>query len=222
MKPEKYCPHIKRTCPELPIARLPNRLAYLFDTSALIPYYRHDPDLEPKIKHLTEQRGLGRATLFIPNFCIAEVFNTFAKLRYRENILGDSEYDTLKEIFRDHIRHATLFYEYPLHIYHIYNVDYISPLEHQLDIGKEKEQFLSSFDILIIGMGIELVKKYGEENFRIITCDNRLSKICKHLRKLGEEAKKKYQIPNNIIYPQAINLLDCKIQQLPSVKGQKF
>lgn len=222
MKQEKFCPHLKKRCPEPPIANLPSRLAYLIDASALVPFYRHHQDLEPKINHLIEQRGLDRATLFIPNFCIAEIFNTFAKLRYRESQIDDTEYNKIKEIFRSHIRHATLFYEYPLHIYHIYNVDYISPFEHQWYIGEKRDWFLSAFDILIIGMGIELIKKYGDENFRIITCDERISKICEQLRKAGMEVKKKYQVPEHLIYPQSINLLKCNIRQLPVVKGQKL
>jgi predicted nucleic acid-binding protein len=199
---------------------VPSRIAYLFDASAIVPFYRHNPELEPKVNHLVNQHEMGRATLFMPNFCIAEVFNTFAKLNFRSQEIKKEEYDQMKNKFRSDIRRGRMFYEYPLHIYHIYNVDFISPFEHQLFIGKNKNEFLSTLDILIIGMGIELVNLYGNDNFRIITCDKRLAKICENLRKFDKEVKVKYNIPENIVYPQAIDLYSVDINQLPVVKGQ--
>jgi hypothetical protein len=203
------------------------RYLYLFDTCALINYYRKDPafpDIAAKFDYLFEQKGLNCATLFMPNFCIAEIFNTFARLRYRDNVIKNvEEYTIVKNAFRHQVRKGALISEYPLHIYHIYNADYIIPFEHQWDIGRFKQQHLSTFDILIIGMGIELVKHFGDDNVRIITCDSRLESLCTKLRQnVNDVIKEKYEIPKSVIYPQAINLKTVKKEELPSVEGQRL
>lgn len=204
-----------------------SRYIYLLDTCAFVNYFRKQPDypdIEDKLNHIIEQKGLGKATIFMPNFCIAEVFNTFARLRYRDNrIHNDTEYETVKNAFRHHIRRGALIAEYPLHIYHIYNTDYIIPFEHQWDTGIDQDRRMSTFDILIIGMGMELVRHFGDENVRIITCDGRIEMICSKLRKfVTDTIRERYGIPKNTIYPMAINLNIAKVEQLPAVEGQLF
>lgn len=201
------------------------RYIYLLDTCAYVNYLRklpEHPDLEAKMNHLIEQRGLGAATLFMPNFCIAEVFNTFGRFRYREGIIrSETDYEIVKNAFRNHIRRGVLISEYPLHIYHVYNADYVVPFEHQWNIGVDQSWRLSTFDILIIGMGIELVKHFGEENVRIVTCDNRIEMLCNSLRRnVTDTIREQYKIPRNVIYPMAINLNATGFEQLPYVKGQ--
>jgi len=171
-----------------------------------------------------QKLGMGYATLFMPNFCIAEVFNTLGRMRYREGIIrNEQEYDIVKNAFRHHIRRGALISEYPLHIYHIYNADYIVPFEHQWDIGEKQDWRLSTFDILIMGMGIELVKHFGDENVRIITCDRRIAMLCAKFReKISDTIREKYGIPKAVIYPQAIDLKTVAIGELPSLPGQKL
>lgn len=194
---------------------------YLIDTCAWVTYYRGDEKTKKWIDYVIEQKGLNRATLFMPSFCIAEVFNTFAKWRYREGLrLSEDEYVEIKNKFRDHIRKGALITEYPLHIYHIYNTDYVIPFEHQLE---PEQDTLSTFDILIIGMGIELVKHYGDFPIRILTADKRIAWLSEKLRGVVNDGiRKKYGIPNNIIYPQAVYLPTCEKTSLPYVKGQYF
>ena len=203
------------------------RYIYLFDACAFINYFRKSPgypDIEDKVNHIVEQKGLNQATIFMPNFCIAEVFNTLGRLRYREGVIkNDAEYSIVKNAFRHHIRRGALISEYPLHIYHIYNADYIVPFEHQWSIGPDQSWHLSTFDILIIGMGMELAKHFGDENVRIVTCDNRLEMICNKLRKnMNDSIREKYNIPKSVIYPIAINLNTVARENLPSTENQKF
>lgn len=193
---------------------------YLIDTCAWVTYYRGNEKTKKWLDYVIEQKGLNGATLFMPSFCIAEVFNTFAKWRYRgEDIkLNEDEYIGIKKKFRDHIRKGTLITEYPLHIYHIYNTDYIIPFEHQLE---PQQDALSAFDILIIGMGIELVKHYGDSPVRILTADKRIAWLSNKLREVVKEGvRKQYEIPDNIIFPQAIYLPECENKQILPVKGQ--
>lgn len=194
---------------------------YLFDTCAWVHYYKGEPKVKTLLDHIIEQKGLNKATLFMPSFCITEVFNTFAKWRYRgEDItINEDEYKGIKEKFRSHIRRGALITEYPLHIYHTYNTDYIIPFEHQWETHNGA---LSTFDILILGMGIELVKHYGDFPVRIITAEKRLAGIAKWLReKTAEGVRKQYGIPTDVVYPQTLYAHASTTANLPHVKEQK-
>lgn len=198
------------------------KYVYLIDTCAWVNYYKGDVKVQTLLNHIIDQKGSNRATLFMPSFCIAEVFNTFAKWRYRGDDvrLTEPEYEEIKKIFRTHIRRGALITEYPLHIYHIYNTDYVIPFEHQWNTGLDNKWFLSTFDILIIGMGIELVKHFGEKPVRIISCDKRLPLLCDKLRSnVNDEIKKKYNIPKDTLYPMANYLYSCEKKDLPLGQG---
>jgi hypothetical protein len=188
---------------------------FLIDTCAWVNLYKDNPELKSKVQFFVDRTSLDIATLFMPNFCIAEVFNTFAQWRYRECCINEDDYEKIKEDFKKHIRRGGVMQEYPLHIYHIYNIDYVIPFEHQWNLGRNKTEHLSTYDMLIISMGIELVKNYGDDCCRIVTCDNRLEYICNHMRdKVNEAIKKRYNIPDWVIYPQTINLLRSSIDNV--------
>lgn len=196
-----------------------SKIYYLIDTSAVIHHYKQDPQLTPRVEHIIEQQGLGRAVLFIPNFCIAEVFNTFAKLHFRERSLTREEYERCCELFRQDIHNAKLFYHYELQRYHVLNVDYIIPFEHQLLTGQD--DYLSTFDIIILAMGIELVRIVGEKNFYIITCDKRIHSIGTSLKGLNGEDRQQQKIPDYVKYPKTLYLHGTPVSHLPIVVGQK-
>ena len=184
---------------------------YLIDTSAVVYRYIPSTILTPKINRLIQQRQDGKAFLFMPNFCIAEVFNTFAKYRFRyrkPKKISQEKYEESHENFAEAIQNAKLIYHYELNRYHILNVDYIVPFEHQFYLtrktkGEDKEWFLSTFDILFISMGIELVRMMGFDNVCLVSDDKRTITICSLLMKLGNYMRKKFGIPSYVIYPQA-------------------
>jgi len=195
---------------------------YLLDTCAWVNYYKGNPKIQALLAHIIEQKGMNRATLFMPSFCVAEVFNTFAKWRYRgkDIKINEEEYCGIKTNFRNHIRRGHLISEYPLHIYHIYNTDYVIPFEHQWDIEQDS---LSTFDLLIIGMGIELIKHYGDYPIRILTSEKRIAHLTNKMRNdVNKAMKDKFDIPEEIIYPTALYLPDCENKNLPFVLGQKL
>ena len=193
---------------------------YLLDTCAWVHYYKGDKRVKDLLDYIIEQKGLRKATLFMPSFCIAEVFNTFAKWRYRDTVISETEYLTIKDAFRKHVRRGIIISEYPLHIYHIYNTDHIIPFEHQWD---NKEDTLSTFDILIIAMGVELVKHFGDSRVRILTADKRLASICNQLRhKMTADMRKKWDIPDEVQYPVSLYLPTTLRKSLPIVAGQKL
>lgn len=112
---------------------------------------------------------------YIPQFCVAEIFNMFAKWHYAEKKIGSKRYEQLCELFKDMIRNRKILYPYDLHRYHNLNCDKIYKHEHTTPKGSDSK--LSTFDILIIAMGIELQHIHGKDNLTILSCDKRLIKI---------------------------------------------
>lgn len=219
---------------------------YLFDTSAVLHNYIPNKKVTHKIDHVIEQHGLKRAFLFIPQFCVTEVFNTFAKLHYRKKkdypekyqethlkgnfkSLTTEEYDTVCKNFKKDIKFGHLFYNYELSRYHTFNADYILPFEHREELirinNRTKEElpwFLSSFDILIIAMGIEVARINGEGRTIILTCDKRMKVIADKMRSVIKtpSLRKKYSIPDHIRVPKTLYLYEATIKDLPKVSGQ--
>jgi hypothetical protein len=97
--------------------------------------------------------------------------------------------------------------------YHILNVDYIVPFEHQLLTNQD--DYLSTFDIIILAMGIELVRIVGEKDFFIITCDKRIHSIGDSLRGLQGEDRRRYNVPEYVKYPKTIYLHKTPLSNLP-------
>ncbi len=152
---------------------------------------------------LLAQKFKNKAILYVPSFCIAEVKNTYAKWHYRENKFSCSgQFATCVRTFCNQISNRKIFYSYDLNRYHNINCDDIVEIEHTeqteytitgLPPGSDYETveeklfkrnprdrvgkyYLSSFDILIIAMGIELKRTHGRE-VHLVTNDKRLSLI---------------------------------------------
>ncbi len=149
---------------------------YLIDTSAFV--YAIENAGKTKLDFFQE-KALGQAFLYIPQFCITEVLNTFAKYCFRDyknGKLDEKIYNEWRGNFIKAVHDRNLLYAYDLHRYHNINSDKIFKEEHTTPIGK-KEGYLSSLDILIIAMGIELCYIHGKENVTILTRDGRLNRI---------------------------------------------
>jgi len=157
--------------------------AYLFDASAAIQIYvPRDETVRLSVEKVLKQKELGQAVLFIPNFCVAEVFNAFAKMHFRERGMGDDEYQRCLGDFREHIHWGKTLYAYDLNRYHIIAADKIIPAEQKRPLKPNKGP-LSTFDILIIAMACELGYTRGVENTFLLTCDERLHNVCGDLSK---------------------------------------
>ena len=188
---------------------------YLVDASALIYFYIPDSPtkrITKKVEYLVDQKQKGNAFLFVPNFCIAEVFNTFAKYHYRykttnpSQALSDKEYSSCCKAFRESVEKGRIFYPYEMNNMHLGNIDFITPFEHQYFLQREKEGkqidwCLSTFDILFISMGFELARIVGRKNVSLVTRDKRIVDICNILRMAGSTTRRQYGIPDYIICP---------------------
>jgi len=152
---------------------------------------------------ITAQQASDQAILFVPSFCIAEVKNTFAKWHFRKKVFESAQhYSDCLALFTKHVSNRHFFYSYDLNRYHNINCDMILPIEHTcqtefvvsgLPIGASQKQikkklmekripydhgryYLSSFDILIISMGMELKRTMAKE-VHLLTNDYRLHLI---------------------------------------------
>lgn len=146
---------------------------YLIDTSAFV-YAIENLD---KIKNnFFMEKANGAAFLYMPQFCIPEVFNTFARFFYRDKKIGGELYTKWRGEFIKAIKDRRIIYCYDLHRYHNLNTQKIYKLEHTIPYSA-KEDALSTFDILIIAMGIELKKIHPSNDISILTRDGRLHRI---------------------------------------------
>lgn len=186
---------------------------YLIDASVAVEFYKpkatfHSREYYVNSRELrqriTEQKVTGKAIIFIPSFCIAEVRNILDKwfLRCKGIFHSQQHYETAFENFISHVHDRKFFYSYDLNRYHNLNVNEVTFVEHTtetefdatgLPIGTYDDTindelrkrnprdhvskyYLSTFDILIIAMGIELKRIHGEE-VHLLTADKRLFSI---------------------------------------------
>jgi hypothetical protein len=85
---------------------------------------------------------------------------------------------------------------------------------------KGEDWRLSTLDLLIIGMGMELSRMTGG-NMYVVTCDRRIDRIGKIVAGLTPDQRSQYQIPNYIRFPRTLYLWETPLEDLPRVAGQQ-
>jgi len=146
---------------------------YLIDSSAFVHSVEHSGNTN--INFFVE-RANGDAFLYIPQFCITEVFNTYARKFYEENIIPGSVYNQWRNAFINAIHDRRMLYCYDLHRYHNLNSHKIYRSEHRIPRSSKYDR-LSTFDVLIIAMGMELKKVHAPNDVFILTRDKRLKRV---------------------------------------------
>lgn len=146
---------------------------YLIDTSAFVYAIEN---LETIRLDFFAEKASGAAFLYMPQFCVTEVFNTYTRLFYRDRKIGGSRYTRWRGEFIKAIHDRQLVYCYDLHRYHNPNAHKICKIEHTTPYG-EGEKFLSTFDILVIAMGMELQRIHLPNPVNVLTRDRRLATI---------------------------------------------
>ena len=193
------------------------KLCFLFDASAATHYYFDKQDFQESLAFLLSLKEKKEAIFFLPVFCVAEVLNTFAKYRYRYNLIEPDLYKEIRSSFIEDVHNRKIFYCYYLNRYHNLNAEEVFETEHttktefhsvnrfptgatveekQRSIDSILEElrvrgsnlgkfYLSSYDILIVGMGMELMRFFGEKRLFIVTKDKRMKEICEAGRSKG-------------------------------------
>lgn len=223
------------------------KLFLLFDASVVVPYYLPEAHKNPKVHHRivniieSVRSGMNRHFFYIPNFCIAEVFSTFAKYAYgdwnkqvKPNTIHGKVHKSLRKQFQSDIHNAALFYHYELSRYHVLAINLVAPVDHYFKLTRGLSGNIipaGTFDQLIVAMGIHLTKIHGANYVVVITADNRLSKLINKCRSIiSESAKKCMQlsaiqqfvgIPFAVrSFPLVLNIDKAKERDLVDIFGQ--
>jgi hypothetical protein len=91
---------------------------------------------------------------YILQFCIAEVFNTFAKWHYAEKKITPEKYKELCASFKILIRNRFIFHPHNLHRYHNLNCDKIYKVEHKTPRSKKTQTLYSWYSYSCNGNGM--------------------------------------------------------------------
>jgi len=176
----------------------------------------------------------------IPNFCIGETFAVFEKYRWgaswnrhlgANTRLTPHQFQTSRDEFHTAIHNGTKLLQVELNRYHILCMDLIAPINAasriKRDRGARKNVSpASTYDLLLIAMGIWLQKEYGHTDFVIATGDERVSLITKRAKSvklaramkkhLSDVAEKVGLTYGPCVYPTVVDLIRCKKAALES------
>ncbi len=227
----------------------------LLDANVTAAYYCQSTTRSSKVvdrmRILIEsvRSGETKHFFYIPNFCIAEVFSVFAKHKYSrwnthvKSLIDLRVYKKIRKQFQDDIHNANLFYHYELSRYHVLAVNLVSPIDHYYRMkrrrkSKTKKKTSSkpvipsgTFDQLLIGMAVHLVKIHGPGKVVVVTADERLSMLIEKCRanivrdtrrRLGlDEASAFTGIPfRPDSFPIVINMQKASVKKLKLVFGE--
>jgi|SRR5271157_1014469 len=87
---------------------------YLLDASSYVQAIIEKDKLYRFAYNFMEERKNGKAFLYIPQFCVTEVFKTFSKFYYFDKKIDENTMKELKETFREQIRERNKIYVYDL------------------------------------------------------------------------------------------------------------
>ena len=232
---------------EARVTSAPRKKFCLFDTSVIVPYFlpkaHKNSEVHARAAALIEsvRSGITNHFLYIPNFCIAEVFSTFAKYAYgdwnkqiKSGTIHGKVHNSLRKQFQSDIHNAALFYHYELARYHVLAINLVAPVDHYFKLTRGTSKTVApagAFDQLIVAMGIHLTKIHGAGNVVVITADNRLAKLIKKCRSnISDSARRAMQLEKaeKLVgipfqadsFPLVLNLDTVKGKTLSDVFGQ--
>lgn len=109
-------------------------MTYLFDASAAVELYTSlNAKCKKAVRFIVEQKKTHKqAALYIPIFCVVEVFNTLARRHFKDGALDRAQYESSLKRFRDEVHWGRTLYSYDLNRYHVIGADEIIPIEHHV------------------------------------------------------------------------------------------
>lgn len=179
--------------------------------------------------------------LYIPNFCIAEVFSVFMKYAYgkwnrhvikKGGTIDKRVYKKLVKQFQDDIHNGKFIYHLELNRYHVLGINLVAPIDHSYKFsrGEGNVSPCGTFDHLIVSMGITLSHIHGRNSVCIVSADDRLTDLlakCSSLTNPAKIRKLKLDIAEDVIgrpfskelFPRFVNLKTAKISELKALFG---
>jgi hypothetical protein len=90
---------------------------YLLDASAYCRFVEYTNFTHNAVitHDILQNALLDKYFYYIPQFCISEVFNTFAKWHYAQKSINYEGYTKITDFFKLLIRNRNIFYPYDLH-----------------------------------------------------------------------------------------------------------
>jgi hypothetical protein len=149
-------------------------------------------------------------------------FGKWNKKVSKNGMISKRQFESIYKKFQNDIHNGKLFYHLELSRYHLLNTAFISPIDHHYAFarssGKKKKNPspMSTFDLLIIAMGIELVRLHGKGCVKIVTTDNRISQMVERAKKIKNSTAKELGLYDagklvgrnfsKSIYPEVVHL----------------
>ncbi len=151
---------------------------FLLDANVLVAYYCKDEpeEIRSRVGDLFAARAQGKAFLYVPNFCVAEVLKAFAKKCWQEKIYDASDFGEFRRTFLADVVDSKVLYSYELSRRHIKMTDRI--LERAAKLSFRTGSPPSALDLLIIAMGTDLSQVHGSANLHIVTAERPIFDVC--------------------------------------------
>jgi hypothetical protein len=224
-------------------------LFLLLDANVVAPYYVPESSkkrrVPPRITSLMDAVRNGGAPyifLYIPCFCIAEVFGVFDKYRFgrwntdvKKTLSGgipQPVYEDARRRFSEDVSQRRLLHPCDISRYHVLAADLVSPIDHYYQYYRDRarkapKKPMGTYDHMIIAMGLHLSHVHGRENFAVVTADHRLAAILERARRIRRSAADTLGLPQAAerlglryaadIYPRVLNLAVCRNRDLADV-----
>ena len=226
----------------------------LLDANLVAGYYLPESlssvSARPLIKNIiyaVKNGGAPEIFLYIPNLCVPEVLAVFAKYFFatwdrqvKKNLpkkLKKADYESILSQFRNDLHNGKLLNQVELNQYHILATHLISSVDANYQYYRKRtnkkvkrnKKMMGAADHTVIGMGINLSRIHGRDNFAILTADHRLADILiratsvrtNTAKKLGllETASELGLAYGKDIYPRVINIAKTTKKELKEFFG---
>ena len=231
----------------------------LLDANLVAGYYLPDSlswkPARPRIQNIVDavrKGGAPEVFLFIPTLCIVEVFAVFSRYSFakwdtqvKKNMprgLDTRAYKRIRTKFSSDLHNGHVLQQVEFNRYHVLATDLISPVDAHFQhyrnraakrkgktSVKRHKRMMSATDHAIIGMGIQLSKIHGRDNFAILTADHRFADILTRATSVKKATAERLGLVKTSkdlglkygpdIYPQVINLAKAKDKELEGFFG---
>jgi len=207
--------------------------------AAFAPKTTRSAQLVRRAQTLLEGTSSSYETQFvIPSFCIAETFVTLEKYRWgatwnkhvsKQTRLTPRAFKKARDAFHEAIHNGTKLLQIELNRYHVLCLDLISPINAAYRIkrdrgAKKNVTPASTYDLLLVAMGIWLQRQLGARNLIIATGDERVAlavrrarstKLARPMRLHVGSVAARIGVPYSAdLYPPVIDLVHAKASDI--------
>lgn len=226
----------------------------LLDANLVVGYYLpkslSSVRARPLIKNIIDAVKNGGAPeifLYIPDLCIPEVLSVFARYFFatwdrqvKKNLskkLKKADYEAILSQFRNDLHNGKLLNKVELNQYHILATHLINRVDANYEYYrnranqkvKKNKKMMGAADHTVIGMGVNLSRIHGRDNFAILTADHRLADILIRATSVPLNTAKRLGLPETAselglaygkdIYPRVINIAKTTKKELKDFFG---